>query len=151
MTLHTNSKQGLPQPGLDAAREGRTFCRYVNEKSGLNSATVLSDSTFVTNMEQGKRYIVTCVYIHVGLVSDTVEVEYGVTTLPDGAGDFTAKTLKFELETGAANQNMEPAIIQLPVPFAFTLDDGQCITAKVLTNDAGAEVTVGYMGWEEDD
>lgn len=151
MTMVTNSKQGIPEPGLEAAREGRTICHYVNEKTGLDSQTVLTDSTLTLNMETGRRYIITCFYFHLGTDSDTMEAEIGVTDQPDGAGEFTAKSPLFQIETSDKKGGADPSLVYLTPPFCFSVDDGVCITVRATANDSAAELTFGYNGWWEDD
>lgn len=150
MTIKTNSKQGLPQPGLDAAREGRTIHGYVNEKSGINSEAALTDATFIQNIESGYRYIITQGYMHLGTDTDSVKVEFGVTSEASGSGDFTALTCKYEMETGTQTSEVEPNFLRWDPPLCVTKDDGECFTARVLGNDAGAELTLEYHGWRED-
>ena len=53
----TNNKNGMPEPGLEAAREGRGFCRKVNAKTAINALTVLTDAGFLLPIADGKRYI----------------------------------------------------------------------------------------------
>jgi hypothetical protein len=151
MTIRTDSKQGLPRPGLDAAREGRSLFGYVNDKSGLNSEGVLTDSTFLYEIPEGKRLVVQRFYMHVDTASDTATAVFGVTENADGSGTFTAKTVKYHVETGADWTGVEPTEVDLDPPIAVTRDDGHAFSAQVLTNDAGAELTLGYRGWLEDE
>lgn len=153
MTIVTNSKQGLPQPGLDAAREGRTFCCFVNEDTALNTAggTVVTDAGATQNIEAGRRYIVASYYFALTSVADSVQFEIVTTSLPNGGGAVTAQTPRFFAGTGAANDTRDTGPIHLDPPLVFTRDDGQSIAMRVLTNDADADVTIGFTGWWETD
>ena len=102
MSIHTNSKPGMPQPGLDAAREGRTFCKFINGDASLNAAaTVIPDAGAYLDMELGKRYIVKCFYYALTTASDTVLFEIVTTSEPTGGGTVTAQTPKFVAGTTA--------------------------------------------------
>jgi len=152
MTIRTDSKQGLPQPGLDAAREGRSFCHWANAQAGLNAAaTVITAADSYINMVPGYRYIVKCVYYNLSTASDTVQYELGVTSLPNGGGAFTAYTPYFDAATAATIEGSPTGPIPLDPPICVTTDDGACIAMRVLTNDAGASVNVGFTGWREED
>ena len=151
MTIRTDSVQGLPKPGLDAAREGRSFFRYVNEKTGIDTTGTLTDDTFYLNIEPGKRYVINQMYMHLGTDSDNVEVEFGVTSEAAGTGDFTAHTVMYQMETGTAASEVEPNLAKFDPPIVVTQDDGESFTAQVTGNDASAELTLEYRGWEEDD
>ncbi len=155
MTIRTDGLQGL-DPGLDAAREGRSFIRFANDQSSLNSATVIavdpsgSDPGSYLNMEDGKRYIVRMFYYALNTPSDTIRFEMGVTADPSGSGTFTAKTPHFVAATTATSDGSPQGPIVSDPPLVFTLDDGACICMRILTNDAGATVDCGFTGWEED-
>jgi hypothetical protein len=151
MTIRTDAKQGLPRPGLDAAREGRDVWGYVNEKTSINTTAALTDDTFYTDIPQGKRLVVTQAYMHLGTASDTVEVEFGVTSAAAGGGDFTAVTGMYQLETGTVASEAQPSFLRFDPPIAVTKDDGDCFTAQVTGNDASAELTLEYRGWLEDE
>ena len=43
----TDSKRGVCDPGLNAAREDRDFYRYVNATTGIGTAAVLTDTSFL--------------------------------------------------------------------------------------------------------
>ena len=151
MSIHTNSKPGMPQPGLDAAREGRTFCKFINGDAGLNAAaTVIPDAGAYLDMELGKRYIVKCFYYALTTASDTVLFEIVTTSEPTGGGTVTAQTPKFVAGTTATADGSPVGPVALDPPLALTRSDGACIAMRVQTNDAGATVNVGFTGWEED-
>jgi len=151
MTIRTDSKQGLPKPGLDAAREGRSFFGYVNEKTSLNTEAVLTDSTFLREIPQGKRLVIKSFYMHLSTADDTAKVTWVTTDNADGSGDDTAQSVQYHEETGAEFTGTEPQEVDLEVPIVVTRDDGHAFSASVVTNDAGATLTLGYRGWEEDD
>ena len=152
MTIRTDSIQGLPQPGLDAAREGRTFCSFANAQDTLNAAaTVITVANSYVNMEPGYRYIVKCFYYNVTTASDTIQYELGVTSLPNGGGVFTPYTPYLTAGTAATVDGSPSGPIMLDPPICLRSADGACIAMRVLTNDAGATVNVGFAGWYEED
>jgi hypothetical protein len=151
MTIRTDSKQGLPQPGLDAAREGRSFCHWANAQAALNAAaTVVTAGESTLNMVPGYRYIVRCIYYQLTTASDTIRYELGVSSLPNGGGVFTAHTPHFQSATAATIEGSPTGPIPLDPPICLTVDSGACICMRVLTNDAGATVNVGFTGWREE-
>ena len=152
MTLRTDSTQGLPQPGLDAAREGRAMGRWANAQAALNAAaTVITAADSYENMLPGYRYIVTTLYYNLSTASDTLRYELGVSSLPTGGGVFTAFTPYFNVATAATIEGSPVGPIMIDPPLCFTTDDGACICMRCLTNDAGATVNVGFNGWREED
>lgn len=150
MTIRTNSKQGLPRPGLDAAREGRSFFGYVNDKASLNSEAVLTDSTFLRVIEEGKRLVIASFFMHLSTVDDTAKVIFVTTDHADGTGNVTYHTVQYHEETGAEFTSTEASERMLDPPIAVTQADGHAFSAQVVTNDAGATLTLGYRGWTED-
>jgi len=150
MTMYTNSKSGLPRPGLDAARDGRAFCRKLNAKTGIDTATVLTDSGFLLALEHGKRYIVSSFHMGLGTVADWVTVEIGLAQNADGSGTFTALTPLFRIDTGAAFIGVAPHQAPLDPPLCVTVADGGALTARVLGNDAAAALTLALNGWHEE-
>ncbi len=153
MTIRTDSKQGLPQPGLDAAREGRTFCHFINGDTGLNAAggTVITDAGAFENMYPGYRYVVKCYYFALSTASDSIAFEIVSTSLPGGGGAVTARTPAFLGATTATADGTSNGPIPLDPPIVLRSTDGASIAMRVLTNDAGATVNVGFTGWREDD
>jgi hypothetical protein len=151
MAIYTNGKSGLPQPGLDAARDGRTVCGFVNAKTGIDTEAVLTDAAFIHALASDERLVVTCFHMHINTASDWVTAEFGVTENADGSGAFTALTLKFRVESGAAAVGAEPALVHFDPPIALTTATGQrAFTARVQGNDAAASLTLGYNGWTEE-
>ena len=152
MTIRTDSKQGLPQPGLDAAREGRSIGRWANAQNALNAAaTVITAADSYENMLPGYRYIVTTIYFQLSTASDTIRYELGVSSLPNGGGAFTPFTPYFNAATAATIEGSPFGPIMIDPPLCFRASDGACVCMRVLTNDAGATVNVGFNGWREED
>lgn len=151
MSQRTNSKAGFPQPGLDAAREGRSFCGYVNAKTGIDAGPVLTDSTFLQEIPFGKRLVMSCFYMYLSTASDNVTVEFVTTANSDGTGAVTVHSGQFRLDTGAALAQQSPSLITLPVPLIVSRTDGEALSARVTGNDAAAALTLMFHGWEEDD
>ena len=150
MTIKTEGVQGLPQPGLDAAREGRSFCCWANAQAALNAAaTVITAAESYVDMLPGRRYIIRCIYYQLSTASDTIRYELGVTSLPAGGGVFTAYTPYFNSATAATIEGSPTGPIPLDPPIVLTTADGACVAMRVLTNDAGATVNVGFTGWWE--
>jgi len=139
-----------PNPGLSAAREGRSFFGYVNAKTGIDTEAVLSDGTFIKPVYPGKRLVLSCFYMYLSTVSDNVTVDFVVTENPDGSGLVTALTPKFRQDTPAAMAQVGPTILHFDPPLIASFDDGQALSARVLGNDGTAALTLGMWGWEED-
>lgn len=140
----------IADPALEAARDGRSFCGFVNGKTGIASSTVLTDSGFLLQMVAGRRYFITCFYMYLSTTSDWVTVEWGVTPHNSGGGAFTAKTVKFRIDTGNVQSGQMPSLTRMSPPMTFTTDDGGAFTARVQGNDANAALTVGYNGFYEE-
>ena len=147
----TNNKNGMPEPGLEAAREGRGFCRKVNAKTAINALTVLTDAGFLLPIADGKRYIVKGFYMNLGTLSDWVTAEIGVTENADGSGTFTALSPMFRIDSGAAATGMDPHQATIDPPLAVTRAHGHALTARVQGNDAAAALTLALNGWYEDE
>ena len=150
MTIKTEGVQGLPVPGLDAAREGRTFQCYINGDASLNAAaTVITDAGAWQTITPGYRYIVDCFYFTLTTASDTMTFEIVTTAGPGATGAVTAQTMTFFGATAATIDGMNQGPTHLTTPLCFTEADGQTIAMRVLTNDAGATVNCGFAGWWE--
>jgi len=150
MAIHTNSKQGLPQPGIDAAREGRTVLGYVNAKTGLDTALVLTDATFLHNIDIGKPLVIAGFYSHISVDTDTMTVEWVTTADANGAGAVTVHTGQFRMATGTSTSQAPVVDFTFPVPLVLTRDDGKAFSARCLGNDAAAALYLQYFGWIED-
>ena len=140
-----------PNPGLSAAREGRTWCGWVNAKTGIDTEAVLTDSTFIQEIPVGKRLVTTCFYMYVSTASDWATAKFVTTANADGSGAITVKTVTFRIDTGAAVALSTPSMVTLDPPLIVTSADGGALTAQVQGNDAAAALTLGFHGWEEDD
>ena len=149
--MNTENLVKDPNPGLSAAREGRTFCGWVNAKTAINSETVLTDSTFIQEIPNGKRLVLTCFYMYVSTASDWARMELVTTGNADGSGVITVKSGQFRLDTGAAVAMTSPNLTHLDPPLIVTSNDGGALTAQVLTNDADAALTLMLHGWLEVD
>ena len=141
----------FPNPGLIAAKEGRSFCGYVNAKTGIDSETVLTDSGFLLELQSGRRYVIGCFYMYLSTVSDWATAEWGVAANPDGSGTFTAKSVRFRIDTGNVQTGSMPSLTRMDPPMVFTIADGRAFTAQVQGNDAAAPLTLGFNGWWETD
>ena len=151
MTQMTEGKAGFPQPGLDAAREGRTFCLRVYAKTGIDSETVLTDSTLLKVVPIDQRLVISCVYLNLTTASDWATCELVVTANEDGSGEVTVLSPKYYIATGAAGPTRAFDIPCLGVPIVITRSDGHAITARVQGSDAAAALSIGLSGWTEAD
>lgn len=152
MSVITQSKAGFPQPGLDAAREGRAIRGYVNAKTGLDSEVVLTDSTLLKVIPIDERLIITNYYMYLSTVSDWVTVEFVVTENEDGSGAITALSPKFRIDTGASvAASVTNQVTIWPTPICVTRAMGHAFSVQVLANDAAAALTFGFNGWTEND
>ena len=149
MTLHTNGAQGLPQPGLDAAREGRAVFGYVNAKTGINAEGVLTDATFLKAIPADSRLVVTSFHMQLTTASDTVAVEFVTTTGDDGTGAVTVRSQKFAIATGTLADPVQPPMMHFDPPLVVDRSDSGAFSARVLGNDASAALSLGYYGWVE--
>ena len=149
MAIYTNSKPGLPQPGLDAAREGRGFCRKVNGQIGINAETVLTAVGLLYPIPLGYRDIITCIYAHLNTAADWCQFTVGVTENEDGSGEYTALTPLFRIESPTVNNAINVTITAFNPPIAITRDRGHAWTIRAQTNAEDTSVTFGLNGWRE--
>jgi len=150
MTVMTESKAGYPQPGLDAAREGRSFCLRVYAKTGIDSETVLTDNAFLKVVPLGDRLVITRFYVNLTTVSDWVTCEFVAIANEDGSGTITILSPKYHIATGAtAAFNM--AWVDVDPPIVVKRSDGHAFSAQVQGNDSAAALTLGVRGWTEAD
>ena len=147
----SNSVRGLCDPGLNAARENRDFYRYVNAKTGIDTAGVLTDVSFLLQLHPNERSVITSFTMYLSTVSDYVTAVFGVTENQDGSGDFTAMTPQYRIDSGAALVQVGPILLHFNPPLVVNRSDGQAFTAYVQGNDATAALTLGFLGWVEDD
>ena len=140
----------LPNPGLEAAKDGRYFYGWVNAKSGIAAETVLTDAGFCRELYEHTRYFVVMLYMHLSTLSDWAEIEFGTTVNPDGSGAFTPRTPIFRIDTGNVQSGRDPQWLSMDnVPICLTDADGGAWTARVQGNDAGATLYIGYNGYYE--
>ena len=151
MTIYTNGKTGLPQPGLDAAREDRDLYRYVTATTGIATAAVITNATFLLQIHPNEKSVITSFTMGLSTVEDWVTAVFGTTENQDGTGDFTAMTPQFRVDTGTAMENAGPILLTFNPPLVVDRSDGQAFTAWVQGNDANAALTLGYFGWYEQD
>ena len=149
MPVSTNSKRGLVDPGLNAAWEDRDFYRYVTATTGIDTAAVITDTSFMLQIHPNERSVITSFTMYLSTVADYVTVVFGVTENQDGTGDFTAMTPQFRIDTPAALEEEMPVLLHFDPPLTADRSDGQAFTAYVQGNDAGAALTLGYFGWVE--
>jgi hypothetical protein len=98
----------------------------------------------------GRRYVITCLFMNLDTASDTLAVDFVATQNDDGTGAVTAITPQFHLSTGVAADGRQPQLTALNPPLVLTRKDGyHALTARAQTNDAGAEATLGFTGWYE--
>ena len=141
----------LPNPGLEAAKDGRYFYGWVNAKSGIAAETVLTDVGFLGELQGQRRYFITMLYMHLSTVSDWVTVEFGTTVNSDGSGAFTPRTLQFRIDSGNVQSGRDPSWLSMDdLPICLTDANGGAWTARVQGNDAGATLFIGYNGYYEE-
>ena len=147
----TDGKRSIPEASINAARENRALCRWVNGKAGINAAvTVLTDAGLLLPLVDGRRYIITCLYINLDTASDTLAVEFVATENDDGSGAVTALSPQFHVATGAAADGRQPQLTAINPPIMVVRGDGyHALTFRAQTNDAGAEATLGFTGFYE--
>ena len=147
----TDSKRGVCDPGLNAAREDRDFYRYVNATTGIGTAAVLTDASFLLQMHPNERSVITSFTMYLSTVSDWVTAVFGVTENNDGSGIFTAMTPQFRIDSAGALVQVGPILLSFDPPLVVDRGDGQAFTAYVQGNDATAALTLGFSGWYETD
>lgn len=150
MTQMTESKAGLPQPGLDASREKRAFHTYADDITpGANEVT-LTNETLVHNLDPGYRAIIKQITFGVTSVSDDCEFRLVTCSEPDGGGTTTQLMVHRHVITGNTIVSREMFTQDLLPPLCVAYgDDAKSISFLVDANDAGATITVGFSGWDE--
>lgn len=150
MTQKTESKAGLPQPGLDAARERRSFHRYADDITPGASEVTLTDETLVHNLKPGNRAIIEQIIFGVSSVSDDCEFRLVSCSEPDGGGVTTQLMAHRHVVTGASvtGRQMFDQDLKPPVRVVYG-EDAKSISFLVDANDAGATIVVGFSGWDE--
>lgn len=140
----------ISTPGLTASREGRSFCRKVNAKTGIHAAaTVLTDAGLIQTTAAGYRDVICGMYSHLNTPSDWCEYEIVVTANADGTGAVTALSPMFRIESPAVNDANSAHQETIYPPLVITPAMGGAWTVRAQTNDAGCSVTFAFNGWRE--
>ena len=120
--------------------------------SGLGSALSQynNGSDFRHVVPDGKAAVVAQVSMHMESVNDNFTVEFGCTSDAGGTGTFTPKTQHYHIDTPAAQSQLEPNLMTLIPPVYVKDTEGAAVTARVVGNDAGAILSLGMRGWDEE-
>lgn len=140
------------------SRNETSVCRWVNDKTGVNALTVLSDAPVgdqpgvFYNLQPGEALFVSELCYELTTIQDDMRVEFGYTDQADGQGTFMPVTPVFRLATGGTNFQDEAAPYKLlSPPLALRYSDGvRSVTVRVQTNDADARIMVAWYGWVEE-
>ena len=139
----------ISDAGLTAARLGQAGCAKLNAKTGIDSATVLTDSGFLIPITTGNQVVV-CFYAHLNTNSDWLDFEFVYTAEANGTGDVVALSPKFRIETGVANQADTPVITPINPPLVVAYSaTSKAVTMRVQANDSSASATLGMNYWIE--
>lgn len=134
---------------------GRQIRRWINEKTGVGTETVLTDAPagvypgIYYNLSAGETVHVLMMCYGLATVSDNLVAELGMCSAVDGGGDFIPLTPKYHIATGATiaghlDQHLNLDANPISVPYSTA---SLSITIRVNANDAGAKVTVGWKGF----
>ena len=145
----SNSKRGLYDPGLNAAREDRDFYRYVNAATAPAAGAIITAATFLLQLHPNERSVIASYTMYLSSVSDSVTAIFGTTENQDGTGDFTAMTPQLRIDTGVAMQQVGPILLPFDPPLVVDRTDGQAFTAYVVGGGQATEYTLGFSGWVE--
>ncbi|KPK91510.1 MAG: hypothetical protein AMJ88_13460 [Anaerolineae bacterium SM23_ 63] len=154
-------KQGAHSAGADrstlptSGHSGRQIRRWVNEKTGIGTETVLSDAPsgvypgIYYNMSEGEILHITGIHYGLFTISDSLIVELGMCSAVAGGGTFIPLTPKFHIATGTAiaghlDQEIDLAARSIAIPYSAA---SLSITMRVNANDADASATVGWTGY----
>lgn len=144
--IYTDSITGLPQPGLDASREGRRIFGYVNGISGLGTEAVLLNTTFLKAVPVGSRLVITSFHMALSTADDDVTVEFVGTETDAGAGAVTILSQTFQIASG-----VQAPMAFFDPPIVVNRDVAHAFSARVESNDQSATIYLGYYGWIERD
>lgn len=140
----------LADEGLRRARVGDAFFIELDEGTGYDTLTVITDVGFIHVIPENKATVIKSVYLHMMTPSDEAHVQMGYTENADGTGTFTPLDGNMHLETPAAVVNMgTPAPLYLDPPIYVKDTQGKAITCRIIANDAAAEISVCCRGWDE--
>jgi len=146
-----NHSATIADASLNAARLGNAGCGKLNAKTGLDTATVITDSGFLIAIPEGKQIVVACIYAHLNTASDWLDIELVYTENANGTGAVVALSPKLRVETGSAASAAAPQLTQLmpPVVVAYSATS-KAFTMRAQTNDSSASVNLGINYWLED-
>lgn len=138
---------------IAAVREGNYACGGANSLTPGAVLTVLNTPGLVFNFVPGNRAMVTQYCFAVETVNDDCQFEFGWCDGPDATGNFHPIGPQKHVYTGAANQGITAFDQYIgPPPYPVSYRAGaRSITFRVLANDAGCQITVGYWAWIEDE
>ena len=146
-----NNSFTFSDAALNASRLGLAGCGKLNAKTGLDSATVLTDSGFLIAIPEGKQIVVACIYVHLNTASDWLDVELVYTANANGTGDVVALSPKLRVETGTAAAAAAPQLTQLMPPVVVKYSaTSKAFTLRAQANDSGASANLGINYWLED-
>jgi len=150
MTIITQSKAGMPQPGLDAAREGRSFHCYADDITPGASETTLTDETLVHNVPAGYRTIISQIVFGVNSVDDDCEFRLASCSGAGATGTATQLNVHRHVASGAAFISQEMVVHEIVPNICVKYKDGaRSISFVVNANDPATVITVGFSGWDE--
>lgn len=133
-----------------ASRDGRDLHGYVNDKTGIGTNTVLTDATIVHNLKDGERVYIDKMVWGMTTANDLAHFELGYTDQPSGAGTFTPLTGHRHIVTpvpSAGFQDQSEDFVNLrQVSYS---GGARCITFRITTNDADANISAEWYGWRE--
>jgi len=132
---------------LTAALAGKTFYKFVVDKTPGADQVVLTDSGLVYNIPTDKLVLLTRIYVGVETISDDCRFELGSCSLADGAGTFSRVMVPITCATGANKTTRDIEVIDLHPPVVVRYVDAKSITFRVDANDASCDITCGFAGW----
>jgi len=134
---------------LRAARDGRSFVRYVSSVTPGAAATVLTATTLVHNITASTRLVIASLYYQVESVSDNCIFYLGSANAINGGGTFVAYGPLQQAFTGATPSVGTYQVKLLP-PYVFSHAAGmRSVTFRVDANDANCIISCGFSGWVE--
>ncbi len=134
---------------LHAAREGRSFVRWVDETTPGAALLVLNDVTLVYNIPINSRLIVTRYWFQVETANDDCEFWFGMTDAVNGGGTFTPIGPHDHIYTAGAVSRIPHHITLVPPHNCSYAAGSRSTTFQVIANDGACEVNCGFAGWIE--
>ena len=151
MTIKTDGLQGL-QPGLDAAREGRSLIRWANSTTPGSSEVVLTDTMLIYDIPIGKQVVITAIDYGLTSVSDSCVFTLVACSEPNGAGTVTDLNHDLYIASGSSIAGVYTYHEDFSPCICIKHKDGhRSISFQVTANDASATITVAWHGWIEDE